>query len=397
MKKILIAVPPNLPMPPVKGGAIETLLQYVVDENEKHPRAELTIVSLFDSNAQAASNKYNYTKYIYFKKGLFFGLRWFFFRVIRKLFGKRILVLEPYEYFINKLIGYQKYDVFINESADFNSFRIVSNAIGRDHCYAHLHSRFSSNRDIDETFGTIICVSEYIKKEWLKTANIEEQRVKVLQNCVDEQLFSKSINDDEKRCLRLKYGFNNDDFIVVYCGRIVPEKGVLELITAINKIDDVRVKLLIIGSPNFGEKCRTNYLSQVESEVKKSNGKISFTGYVAHEQLYKYYQISNCAVVPSTYEDPAPLVPIESMMAGKALILTNSGGAPEYVNSDCSIIVDKGNSLSQNIADAIVWLRDHPARLLSMEMAAREQAKKFTTIQYYRNYMNIVCADELQK
>ena len=65
MKRIIIAVPPNLPMPPVKGGAIETLLQYVVNENEKSPRAELTIVSLYDPEAEAASDKYKYTNYCY--------------------------------------------------------------------------------------------------------------------------------------------------------------------------------------------------------------------------------------------------------------------------------------------------------------------------------------------
>lgn len=395
MKRIIIAVPPNLPMPPVKGGAIETLLQYVVNENEKSPRAELTIVSLYDPEAEAASDKYKYTKYIYYKKGCLSGIRWFFFRAIRKLLGIQILFLEPYEHFITKQIINNKYDVFVNESADFNAFRKVSQNIGRDNCYAHLHSRFSSNNKIDETFGTIISVSEFIKNEWLKTASIDRKRVKVIQNCVDEDLFSKSISAKEKTSLRMKYGFTDENFIVIYCGRIVPEKGVLELITAINEINDANVKLMIIGSPNFGKEGRTNYLIKVEDEVKKSNGKIVFTGFVRHDQLYKYYQISNCSVVPSTYEDPAPLVPIESMMAGKALILTNSGGAPEYVNSDCSIIVDKENSLSHNIASAILYLKNNPEKAISMEKEARKQASKFTTKNYFSNYMDVICGDEL--
>lgn len=394
MKKILIAVPPNLPMPPVKGGAIETLLQYVIDENEKNPRAELTVVSLYDSEA-ASRNKYKYTKFVYYKANCFSRLRWFVFRAVRKIFKIQILSLEPYEHFVNKLIINNKYDAFVNESADFNAFRKASQKIGRDNCYAHLHSSFPSNSTIDETFGTIISVSNYIKNEWLKTANIDQKRVKVLQNCVDEELFSKLISESEKALLRKQYGFSSEDFIVIYCGRIVPEKGVLELIKAINEINDVHIKLMIIGSPNFGKRGRTNYLLKVEDEVKRSKGKIVFTGFVAHDQLYKYYQISNCSIVPSTYEDPAPLVPIESMMAGKALILTDSGGAPEYVNPGCSIIVKKGNSLIHNISDAIIYLRNNPDKTVSMGKAAREQAKKFTTNKYFCNYMNIICGDKL--
>mgnify|MGYP000225931936 CR=1 FL=1 len=40
---------------------------------------------------------------------------------------------------------------------------------------------------------------------------------------------------------RSSLGFTDDDFIVIFCGRIMREKGVLELLQAISEIDDQHV------------------------------------------------------------------------------------------------------------------------------------------------------------
>lgn len=55
MKRVCIVVPPNLPMPPVKGGAIETLMQYIVDVNEVSKAIDLTIISLYSKEAEECS------------------------------------------------------------------------------------------------------------------------------------------------------------------------------------------------------------------------------------------------------------------------------------------------------------------------------------------------------
>lgn len=53
------------------------------------------------------------------------------------------------------------------------------------------------------------------------------------------------------------WAFTDDDFIVIFCGRIMREKGVLELLQAISEIDDQHVKLMIVGSADFGPSNRT--------------------------------------------------------------------------------------------------------------------------------------------
>lgn len=44
MKKICFITQCTLPIPTVKGGAVETLVEYILDENEKKPKYEFTVI-----------------------------------------------------------------------------------------------------------------------------------------------------------------------------------------------------------------------------------------------------------------------------------------------------------------------------------------------------------------
>ena len=59
--------------------------------------------------------------------------------------------------------------------------------------------------------------------------------------------FSRHVDAAERRRIRSSLGFTDDDFIVIFCGRIMREKGVLELLQAISEIDDQHVKLMIVA------------------------------------------------------------------------------------------------------------------------------------------------------
>ena len=55
MKKICLIIPRGLPVPALKGGAIETLMNMLADENEKWKKINLTIVSTYDKEAKKSS------------------------------------------------------------------------------------------------------------------------------------------------------------------------------------------------------------------------------------------------------------------------------------------------------------------------------------------------------
>ena len=57
--------------------------------------------------------------------------------------------------------------------------------------------------------------------------------------------------------------------------------------------------------------------------------------------------------MPSIWDDPAPLAVIESLVSGKPLITTRSGGIPEYADEQSAIILERSDQLVDQLANAM--------------------------------------------
>lgn len=168
------------------------------------------------------------------------------------------------------------------------------------------------------------------------------------------------------------------------------EKGVKELMEAIVELKQPDIKLLIIGSVNFAEKKKTAYSKEVEKICKKNEEKFIFTGYIDNSELYKYSDIADIQCVPSMREEAAGLVVLEAMAKGLPTIVTKSGGMPEYVTEETTIVVDKGKDVVSHLAEAILMLKEDKEKRKRMGEAAKEHVKKYSEEQYYEKFCNIV-------
>ena len=73
----------------------------------------------------------------------------------------------------------------------------------------------------------------------------------------------------------------------------------------------------------------TVYEKKVKELIEKSSNNIIQLGYIKNNELYKYQNIADIAVIPTIIEEAAPLACVENMAAGLPIIITNSGGMPE--------------------------------------------------------------------
>ena len=94
------------------------------------------------------------------------------------------------------------------------------------------------------------------------------------------------------------------------------------------------------------------------------------------------------------WEEGAGLVAIEGMANGLPLIITKSGGMPEYTGKECAIILDRDEKLTDNIADSILKLFDDADLRQKMSLAGIERSKLFSKEKYFANYMNILLGEE---
>lgn len=67
MKKICMITPNFLPVPSVKGGAVETLVTNLIEQNEIGKKLDITVYSIYDSQAESKAKEYEYTKIKYIK------------------------------------------------------------------------------------------------------------------------------------------------------------------------------------------------------------------------------------------------------------------------------------------------------------------------------------------
>jgi hypothetical protein len=70
MKKVAFITSGILPVPPVRCGAIKTLIDQILTQNELHKRMDITVFSTHDDNAVIASHKYKHTKVTFIKNNL---------------------------------------------------------------------------------------------------------------------------------------------------------------------------------------------------------------------------------------------------------------------------------------------------------------------------------------
>ena len=239
-------------------------------------------------------------------------------------------------------------------------------------------------------YSRIIAVSEFVAQSWRKNCSDPLPGVVVAHNGIDLSRFQKAVSAAERRKIRSRLGFDKDDFVLLYCGRIIEVKGVLELLKAVQKIDDCRVKLMIVGSPDFAKSSHTPYLDKVQHLVDDLEKRVVFTGYVPNTEVYRYGKSADLQVVPSLWEEAAGLVGVEAMAAGLPLLVTRSGGIQEYVPEDCCMTVEKDESLVASLSDAIRSLRDNPELRRSMAENGLRQAERFSEKDFYQEFVEAV-------
>lgn len=149
-------------------------------------------------------------------------------------------------------------------------------------------------------------------------------------NGVDTIFFDPShFSLDEIDFYRKSLGITRNDFVFIYVGRLVGDKGINELINAFSllmgKVEEYqRVKLLLVGSLEPA-------LDPVKPETLKiieENGSVLSIGF--KEDVRPYLAISDCLVFPS-YREGFPNVVMQAGAMGLPSIVTDINGCNEII------------------------------------------------------------------
>ena len=402
--KIAVITSGFLPVPATKGGAVENLIVNLLNENEKHKNFNSHVYSVYEEKAINESKKYEEAEFEFIKPNIFVKILdkitfWIAKNILKKENCQSYRYIFQRLYFLNKIskdLKKNNYDKVLleNHPTQYLALKWRKNYLKyKDRYYYHCHNEFKDTykcKEIIENTNKIICVSQYIANTMATYLNMDKNKFVVLKNGIDSKRFNLNINDVEKNKLKEKYNIGKEDKILLFVGRVVPEKGVKELINSLEYIKTENVKILVLGAALNALKIKTNYQLEIEELSEKFKGKVMFTGFVNYGDIYKFYKLADIAVFPSIWDDPAPLTIIEALTSGLPIITTNSGGIPEYATNGSAIILERDEKLVENLAKAIDNLLNNEEKLKEMEQKCILVSKELNTEKFYKGFCNMM-------
>jgi glycosyltransferase involved in cell wall biosynthesis len=144
-------------------------------------------------------------------------------------------------------------------------------------------------------------------------------------NGVDTSFFSKeNISDEDKTKLKNELKIHVEDFVFIFVGRLVKDKGINELITAFSKIQIKNSKLLLVGPL---EEDLDPLLPEITNEIQQNKNIIS-VGF--QHDVRPYFAISHALVFPS-YREGFPNVVMQAGAMGLPSIVSDINGCNEII------------------------------------------------------------------
>lgn len=234
-----------------------------------------------------------------------------------------------------------------------------------------------AKRSLAKLYGNYLTPGS-LGREYFREFGVDEKRIHVCHNVVDNDRFSKarSVSEQERNTLKKELGLQGP--VVMYCGQFVTRKGLDVLVDAMNKLDPgIEFSFLALGNGSL----KTSYAEAFAASRAKA---FALPGFIQQDDLYKYYAVADVFVLPA-YIDHWGMVVNEAMAAGVPVILSDGVGAhPDLVEQGVSgFVFEKGNAeqlseaLTRTLSDAdlrasMVKNADQILESYTLEYAARQ-------------------------
>ncbi len=211
----------------------------------------------------------------------------------------------------------------------------------------------------------VVCVSGYIRdlRKNLKIDRPDKQFILGAGTCggidTTHRFNPDLVAPDTIDRLKAGYGIAPDDFVIGFVGRLVRDKGVIELIEAF-KILKKRcprrsLKLMVVGSPE-----KRDGLPQATLDFLQNADDVIYTGHVPHNDMGLQYLCMDCLILPS-YREGFGFCNIEAQAMGVPVLTTHITGCRDsIIDRSTGLYIDLA---PEDIAKKIELLFDENFRM----------------------------------
>jgi glycosyltransferase involved in cell wall biosynthesis len=181
-------------------------------------------------------------------------------------------------------------------------------------------------------------------KEALIIEGVSPNRISVVPAGIDCERFKPA---ERNELVVKKLGISKDSIRILFVGRLVPEKGILDLLRAfsmlLRNVQDV--ELMVVGS---GSSSMQLQISRLVANLKIGD-KVKLLGNIEYSNMPQIHNLADIFCLPSiptkTWAEQFGYSMVEAMACGKPVVSTSTGSIPEIVkNRTTGILVKPNNS-----------------------------------------------------
>lgn len=195
---------------------------------------------------------------------------------------------------------------------------------------------------IQTVFNRIV----WFKQKALSIMNKYISKTIFLSKVIQEEFFACGLKPG---CSTVLYNFHNltpadclpkkesKTLQLLFVGMLNRDKGIIELLTALSEMPELDYHLNICGK--LVDKSIENDLEVLKAKL---GDKVSFLGYVVGEDKTRLFHNSDMLILPS-YHEGLPIVIMEALAAGCAIMSTKVGAIPEVLSDENCYWIDKAS------------------------------------------------------
>lgn len=214
-------------------------------------------------------------------------------------------------------------------------------------------------RPVVQTARRLLVVSEDLGRVAVDRYGADPERIRAIPNGCDAALF----HPGDRQAARAALGLPQDAEVVLYVGRLVPEKGLRELLHATRRLAATRpqARVVFVGDGPL-------YTELAATLAAEPALPLQLAGSQAPAEVARWMVASDLVTLPS-YSEGHPNVLVEALACGRPVVATPVGGIPEVVDAASGLLVPPRD------ADA---LADALAKALAQDWDEAALARRFS-------------------
>jgi spore coat protein SA len=329
---VLMICTEKLPVPNIRGGAIQTYIGGVAPIIGRRHR--LTILGRTDPDLPDAES-------------------------VDGIHYVRVRSDDSFELYMHNVYEYLRSSDEIYDAIHiFNRPKLVAavrQAAPEARLFLSMHNDMFKPEKIsfDEGIGAIekleriVTISNYIGNAICEYFPEAEPKVRTIYSGVDLSRFTPWLMSDETRLaresLRGQYDLSGKK-VILFVGRLTRNKGPHVLIKALEHVEHANAVLVIVGGTWYhNETAFSDYVSYMRALAARAKLPVIMTGYVPAHEVHRWFYAGDVFVCTSMWEEPLARVHFEAMAAGMPFLTTARGGNPEVIHGGNGILIQDPN------------------------------------------------------